>query len=138
MGRFSVDYAVAWRPARGWTRYALEINLRRGGTSPPMSLLGDLDPGLYEARPGRWLSTAGGTRCYRSTDNLVDPRWLGLEPARAIDAVRGAGLGWDRRRRRTDARLGTTGRPGRYVEPRRHFLGSNTGQHGAGGSRHAL
>ena len=38
-------------------------------------------------------------RCYRSTDNLVDPRWLGLEPARAIDAVRGAGLGWDRRRR---------------------------------------
>jgi hypothetical protein len=99
VGRFSVDYAVAWRPARGWTRYALEINLRRGGTSPPMSLLRDLDPGLYEARPGRWLSTAGGTRCYRSTDNLVDPRWLGLEPARAIDAVRGAGLAWDRHRR---------------------------------------
>jgi hypothetical protein len=98
-GRFSVDYAVAWRPAHGWTRYALEINLRRGGTSPPMSLLTNLDPGRYETGPGRWLSAAGDTRCYRSTDNLVQPRWLGLEPGRVIDAVRGAGLGWDRHRR---------------------------------------
>jgi hypothetical protein len=99
VGRFSLDCAVTWQPGRGWTVFALEINLRQGGTSPPLALLADLDPGRYLPDPGRWESDAGGTRCYRSTDNLLDPRWVGLAPARVIAAVRDAGLGWDRDRR---------------------------------------
>ena len=79
--------------------YALEINLRQGGTSPPLALLANLDPGRYQPDPGRWESAAGGVRCYRSTDNLLDPRWVGLDPARVIAAVRDAGLAWDRDRR---------------------------------------
>ena len=99
LGRFSLDCAVTWQPDRGWTVYALEINLRQGGTSPPLALLANLDPGRYQPDPGHWHSAAGGVRCYRSTDNLLDPRWVGLDPARVIDAVRDAGLGWDRDRR---------------------------------------
>ena len=79
--------------------FALEINLRQGGTSPPLALLANLDPGRYQPDPGRWESAAGGVRCYRSTDNLLDPRWVGLAPARVIAAVRDAGLAWDRNRR---------------------------------------
>lgn len=99
VGRFSVDCAVTWRPGRGWTVFALEINLRQGGTSPPLALLANLDPGRYQPDPGRWESDAGGVRCYRSTDNLLDPRWVGLDPAKVIGAVQDAGLGWDRARR---------------------------------------
>jgi hypothetical protein len=99
LGRFSLDCAVTWQPGRGWTVYALEINLRQGRTSPPLALLANLDPGRYQPDPGRWESDAGGVRCYRSTGYLLDPRWVGLDPARVIAAVRDAGLARDRDRR---------------------------------------
>ena len=99
IGAFSLDFVVTWHPDRGWAVYALEINLRQGGTTPPLALLANLDPGQYQPDPGRWHSAAGGVRCYRSTDNLTDPRWVGLTPAQVIDAVRDAGLGWDHDRR---------------------------------------
>lgn len=99
VGRFSLDCAVTWQPGPGWTVYALEINLRQGGTSPPLALLANLDPGRYQPDPGRWESAAGGVRCYRSTDNLFDRRWVGLDPDRVIASVRDAGLGWDGDRR---------------------------------------
>ena len=99
VGRFSLDCAVTWQPDWGWTMYALEINLRQGGTSPPLALLANLDPGRYQPDPGSWHSTAGGTRCYRSTDNLLAARWIGLDPSRVIAAVRDAGLGWGRDQR---------------------------------------
>ena len=99
IGAFSVDFVVTWHPDRGWAVYALEINLRQGGTTPPLGLLANLDPGQYQPDPGHWHSTAGGVRCYRSTDNLTDPRWVGLTPARVINAIRDAGLGWDHDRR---------------------------------------
>ncbi len=97
IGRFSVDFAAArkhvvaadpWR----WRVYALEINLRKGGTTHPYAALRHLVPGHYDASTGAWLADAGGTRCYYSTDNLVDPAWLGVEPAAVIEAVRDAGL----------------------------------------------
>ena len=70
-----------------------------GRNLPPLALLANLDPGQYQPDLGRWESDAGGSRCYRSTDNLLDPRWVGLDPARVIAAVRDAGLAWDRDRR---------------------------------------
>jgi hypothetical protein len=99
IGRFSVDFAATWEPGRGWALYALEINLRQGGTSPPLGLLASLVPGGYEAARGGWEGADGQARCYRSTDNLVDPRWVGLAPERAIRWIADAGLGWDVPRR---------------------------------------
>ncbi len=99
VGRFSLDFAATRASDGAWAVSALEINLRQGGTSPPLALLANLDPGRYLPDRGRWRSVAGGQRCYRSTDNLVDPRWVGLDPARAIAAVAGAGLAWNPDRR---------------------------------------
>ena len=61
VGRFSLDCAVTWQADQGWTVYALE-NVRQGGTSPPLALLANLDPGRYLLDPGRWESDAGGVR----------------------------------------------------------------------------
>ncbi len=94
LGRFSVDFAVA-RHGDEWEVRALEINLRRGGTTHPYVVLRHLVPGRYDPSSGAWVAEAGFTRVYRATDNLVDPRWQGLSPAAVIDAVRGSGVGWN-------------------------------------------
>ena len=75
--------------------YAIEVNLRKGGTTHPYAALRNLVPGRYDTAAGRWIADDGTTRAYSSTDNLVDESWLGLAPADVIRAVRDAGLQFD-------------------------------------------
>lgn len=96
VGRLSVDF-VAVRRRGQWRVFALEVNLRKGGTTHPFSVIRHLAPGEYDAAAGLWHADSDGLpRYYRSTDNLLDPSWLGLEPLRVIDAVAEAGLEFDR------------------------------------------
>jgi len=95
VGRVGVDF-VAVRRRHGWVVYALEVNLRRGGTTHPFLALRELVPGRYDEERGRWTADLDGSqRCYRSSDALMDPAWLGLDPARVIRAVADAGLAFD-------------------------------------------
>jgi hypothetical protein len=97
LGRFSVDFA-ATRSSRGrWNVYALEINLRKGGTTHPFAALQALTSGHYGADGGRWVCDDGSRRFYDATDNLVDPAWLGRTPDEVIRTVSEAGLEFDRR-----------------------------------------
>ena len=96
LGRFSVDFvASADGEAGEWRVHALEINLRKGGTTHPYAAMRNVVPGRYDAETGRWLTDDGGVRYYSATDNLVDPGWLGLSPAAVIAAVADAGLQFD-------------------------------------------
>ena len=97
MGRFCVDFVAARSPTGTWRVHGLEINLRKSGTSHPLSLLHSLVPGRYDAATGTWSAADGSERCYRSTDNLVDPAWRGRSADEIIDAVRFAGLEFDHR-----------------------------------------
>jgi hypothetical protein len=97
MGRFCVDFAATRSPSSGWQVHGLEINLRKTGTSHPLSLLHNLVPGQYDAETGRWSAKDGSERCYRSTDNVVDPVWRGRPADDVINAVRSAGLEFDPR-----------------------------------------
>ena len=74
---------------------AIEINLRKGGTTHPFAVLRNLVPGHYDEGAGLWRAEAGGTRAYVASDNVVDPAWTALPPAEAIRKVREAGLGFD-------------------------------------------
>jgi PGM1 C-terminal domain len=82
-----------------WRLFAIEINLRKGGTTHPFSALRNLAPGRYDIDAGRWRCVDGSTRCYVATDNLLDERWRVLTPAAAIRAIEGAGLAFDPTRR---------------------------------------
>jgi hypothetical protein len=95
MGRFSVDFVAAASENGPWEVHALEINLRKGGTTHPYAALRSIVPGRYDATAGRWIAEDGSTRAYTATDNLVDPSWRGLEPGSVIDAVARAGLQFD-------------------------------------------
>jgi hypothetical protein len=71
-GRISVDF-VAVRDGSGpWRLYALEVNLRKGGTTHPYTALRNLVPGTYDALAGTWLAADGRPRAYVCTDNCVD------------------------------------------------------------------
>jgi hypothetical protein len=100
VGRFSVDFVTAAGEDGEWDVYALEINLRKGGTTHPYAALRNLVPGRYDAGAGAWLADDGGSRVYASTDNLVDAVWQGLAPAAVIEAVADAGVEFDPRTRK--------------------------------------
>jgi hypothetical protein len=95
LGRFSVDFVAAAEATGAWRVHALEINLRKGGTTHPYAALRNVAPGRYEPETGRWLADRGGLRFYSATDNLVDPAWTGLAPTAVIAAVADAGLQFD-------------------------------------------
>jgi hypothetical protein len=97
IGRLSVDFVAAQSHTGRWQVYALEVNLRKGGTTHPYVVLSHLVPGRYDADPGAWQAADGTPRWYWSTDNLVDESWLGLAPAAVIRAVAAAGLQFDAR-----------------------------------------
>lgn len=97
LGRFSVDFVAAGDPDRegDWRVYALEINLRKGGTTHPYAALRNAVPGRYDADRAQWVADDGSTRVYAATDNLVDSAWKGLVPGAVIETVAGAGLQFD-------------------------------------------
>ena len=95
LGRASVDFAAAQDAAGRWTARALEINLRKGGTTHPFTVLRNLAPGRYDVEAGGWRTEDGTARCYSATDNLVDAAWTGLPPREVIRAVRESRLGFD-------------------------------------------
>jgi len=95
LGRFSVDFVAAGDEDGSWDLYAIEINLRKGGTTHPYAALRNVVPGRYDTASGRWIAQDGSTRVYASTDNLVDPAWLDLPPEAVIEVVRAAGLQFD-------------------------------------------
>jgi hypothetical protein len=95
LGRFSVDFVTVADAAGAWDVFAIEVNLRKGGTTHPYAALRNLVPGRYDLASGTWIGADGSTRAYTSSDNLVHESWLGLEPADVIDWVARAGLQFD-------------------------------------------
>jgi hypothetical protein len=96
LGMLSVDFAAVRDRGEQWRLYALEVNLRRGGTTPPVVVLSSLLPGRYDGH-GRWRLPDGSARFYWVTDNLVDERWTGLPASDVVEAVRRTGLAFDAR-----------------------------------------
>ena len=95
LGRASIDFAAALDRRGRWQLHALEVNLRKGGTTHPYAVLRNIVPGHYDERAGEWIAADGTPRAYWATDNLVDPSWEGLSPAVVIDAVRTEGIELD-------------------------------------------
>ncbi len=93
-----MDFATV-REGSGWASYAVEINLRKGGTTHPFGTAQQLLRGRYDAETGTYRDGRGERRFYVSTDNMLDPRWRTLDPRDVIGRVNRAGLGWDPARR---------------------------------------
>jgi hypothetical protein len=84
MGRFSIDF-ISVKEAEGWKHYAIEINLRKGGTTHPNLLLQGLTMGKYDVEKGTYLTASGQRRYYFSSDNVKNDRYRVLTPPDLID-----------------------------------------------------
>jgi hypothetical protein len=86
LGRFSVDF-VSVRSGPAWKHWAIEINLRKGGTTLPYQMLQYLTDGHYQADDATFRTPLGQARCYYATDNLVHPHYRRLVPQDLIDLL---------------------------------------------------
>ena len=84
LGRFGIDFISVKQPT-GWKHYAIEINLRKGGTTHPFLMLQFLTDGTFNWRDGVYIMPNGQTRYYFASDNVVDEKYKGLTPQDLID-----------------------------------------------------
>ncbi len=84
LGRFSVDF-ISVKVASGWMHYAIEINLRKGGTTHPFLMLQFLTDGEFNWKEGLYVMPNGQSRCYFASDNIMSERYIGLTPHDLID-----------------------------------------------------
>ncbi|MFZ4566771.1 MAG: peptide ligase PGM1-related protein [Prochlorococcaceae cyanobacterium] len=92
--RFALD-TVARRRGGHWDLQAIEVNLRKGGTTHPQMALRFLSQGTLDWESGRFLSPRGNELCYEATDTFSDPVLRGLLPLDLVDTVVGADLHYD-------------------------------------------
>jgi hypothetical protein len=86
LGRFAVDF-VTTRDATGTRAFALEINLRKGGTTLPFQMLQFLTAGRVDGETGDFRTPLGDARYYYATDNLLKPAYQALTPDDLLDIL---------------------------------------------------
>ena len=84
LGRLGVDF-ISVKEGEAWRHVAIEVNLRKGGTTHPFLMLQFLTDGRYDPVTGEFLTSTGQPRCYYASDNLEDPRYRGLRPDDLVD-----------------------------------------------------
>ncbi len=88
--RFGVDFIAVRQPGidgDSWEVQAIEINLRKGGTTHPFMTLKLLTNGRYDLSTGLFYSQQGREKYYTATDNLQKERYKGLLPNDLMDII---------------------------------------------------
>ncbi len=93
--RYSVDFIAVHQPEnidKPWAISAIEINLRKGGTTHPFMALKLLTNGTYSLEDGKFYTKNGQAKYYRASDNLQNEAYRGLLPDDLMDIVMGEQL----------------------------------------------
>lgn len=94
IGRLGIDF-MSSKVNNQWQHYAIEINLRKGGTTHPFLMLQFLTDGTYDSENGTYISKNGQLKYYFATDNLQDDAYKGLTPVDLLDIIMNNGLHFD-------------------------------------------
>jgi len=92
VGRLAVDFLCVPSESGGWEHYAIETNLRLGGTTHPMMLLRMLTDGRYDPTTGLYLTPRGEPQFYVATDSLSSDAYRGLLVEDLLDIAAVEGL----------------------------------------------
>jgi hypothetical protein len=98
VGRFAVDFVVVKAVDGTWTPYAIELNLRKGGTTHPFLTLQFLTDGRYDPTTSLFLTPGGREKHLVATDHLESPLLRGLSLDDLFDIVARHGLHFDQSR----------------------------------------
>ena len=85
LGRFAIDFISVQQADNTWKHYAIEINLRKGGTTHPYLMLQFLTDGKYNSDTGEYVTGSGNKRFYFASDNVTSEKYIGLTPHDLMD-----------------------------------------------------
>jgi hypothetical protein len=86
IGRFALDFVVV-RSSGKWEPYAIEINLRKGGTTHPFLTLQFLTDGKYDPDTGIFTAPNGQQKFFVASDHVESPAYRTLTPDDLFDIV---------------------------------------------------
>ena len=78
---------LARREQGSWRIWAIEINLRKGGTTHPFQLAATGTGGRFERSSGQLRSSTGAEVFYEASDELRQAHWRGLLPDQLLDEM---------------------------------------------------
>jgi len=95
LGQFAVDFVVVRSGDGSWTPYAIELNLRKGGTTHPFLTLQFLTEGRYDPATALFLTPTNRENYLVATDHLESVVLRGLTIDDLFDIVTRHGLHFD-------------------------------------------
>jgi len=98
IGRFALDFVAVRNDSDGWDTYAIEINLRKGGTTHPFLTLQFLTDGTYDPDSAIFTAPSGKQKFFVASDHVESPLYCGLTPDDLFDIVVRHGLHFDQSR----------------------------------------
>jgi hypothetical protein len=98
LGRFALDFVVVRKDDGTWDPYAIEINLRKGGTTHPFLTLQFLTDGAYNHETGVFTTRLGKEKCFVASDHEASPHYRVFTPDDLFDIVARHGLHFDQSR----------------------------------------
>ncbi len=95
IGRYAVDFLVTRKAGGEWASYAIEINLRKGGTTTPYLTLQYLTRGQYDVANGRFYTLRGQEKYYIASDHIEDDSYRRYTPQDLFDLLSAHRLHFD-------------------------------------------
>lgn len=95
LGRFAVDFVVVRGDDDEWQSYAIEINLRMGGTTHPFQILQFLTDGQFYPEEGKFRAPSGKGKFYVASDHLESTLYRAFAPNDLVDICIRNGLHFD-------------------------------------------
>ncbi len=93
IGRFAIDFVVTRaNESAPWEIYAIEVNLRKGGTTHPFLTLQFLTGGTYDWKSGIFTAPNGQKKFLVASDHVHSPKYRGFTPNDLFDLVVRRGL----------------------------------------------
>jgi hypothetical protein len=100
IGPLAIDFIVSRGERGGWQPFALEVNLRMGGTTHPYQALAALTGGSYDPQSVSFTTPRGHRRHYLASDHLEIPQLPMLGHAGLIARSRQENLRFDHKQER--------------------------------------
>ena len=97
IGRFALDFVTVRRNG-SWDPYAIELNLRKGGTTHPFLTLQFLTDGTYDPERSVFTAPSGQEKHFVASDHVENPAYKDLTPDDLFDIAARRGLHFDHAR----------------------------------------
>jgi hypothetical protein len=98
IGRFAMDFVAVRGADGGWEPYAIELNLRKGGTTHPFLTLQFLTDGAYDPDAGVFTAPSGKQKFFVASDHVESDVYRALTADDIFDLSVRTGLHFDQSR----------------------------------------